>query len=192
MKLLAAVSAAVLSLALTATASTYAQEDKPAEHDQKQEQKAQPARQDEKQTQQHTPAKSEEKAAPQKEQVAKQQKPSPQTRQPGAQQQNAAQQPQHHAVQARRPAAQARNDRGGRIPEARYRASFGQEHRFHVSQADYRGHRFQYGGYSFGFVDPWPTNWLYTQDVYVVEINGVYYLCNPTYPGVNVTLRLSL
>jgi hypothetical protein len=34
-------------------------------------------------------------------------------------------------------------------------------------------------GYWFGFEGAWPSNWLYTQDVYVVEINGVYYLCNP-------------
>jgi hypothetical protein len=78
------------------------------------------------------------------------------------------------------------------IPADRYKANFGQQHRFHVSQADYRGRRFSYGGYSFGFVDPWPSNWLYTQDVYVVEINGVYYLCNASFPGVNLTLSFSL
>ena len=35
-------------------------------------------------------------------------------------------------------------------------------------------------------------NWLYTQDVYVVEINGVYYLCNASYPGVNLMLSVTL
>ena len=55
-----------------------------------------------------------------------------------------------------------------------------------------RDNRFHYGCYWFGFVDPWPTNWLYTQDVFVVEINGVYYLCNPTYPGVNIALSFTL
>jgi hypothetical protein len=78
------------------------------------------------------------------------------------------------------------------IPADRFKANFGQQHRFHVSQADYNGRRFAYGGYSFGFVDPWPSNWLYTQDVYVVEIDGVYYLCNPAFPGVNLTLSFSL
>ncbi|MGA7686459.1 MAG: hypothetical protein WCC32_21065 [Terriglobales bacterium] len=78
------------------------------------------------------------------------------------------------------------------IPADRYKANFGQQHRFHVSQADYNGRRFSYGGYSFGFVDPWPSNWLYTQDVYVVEINGVYYLCNASFPGVNLTLSFTL
>jgi hypothetical protein len=78
------------------------------------------------------------------------------------------------------------------IPADRYKANFGQQHKFHVSQADYNGRRFAYGGYSFGFVDPWPSNWLYTQDVYVVEINGVYYLCNASFPGVNLTLSFTM
>lgn len=92
-----------------------------------------------------------------------------------------------HAVQA-----QSKQARGGRIPDDRFKANFGRQHAFHVSQRDYGNRRFQYGGYSFGFVDPWPSNWLYTQDVYVVEINGVYYLCNPMYPGVNIALNIVL
>lgn len=95
---------------------------------------------------------------------------------------------QQHTQQAQRGGGKG----GGHIPDDRFKANFGREHRFRVSQADYRGHRFQYGGYSFGFVDPWPSNWLYTQDVYVVEINGVYYLCNPVYPGVNLVLSFTL
>ena len=78
------------------------------------------------------------------------------------------------------------------IPDDRYKANFGREHSFRVSQADYRNHRFEYGGYAFGFVGIWPSNWLYTQNVYVVEIDGMYYLCNPMYPGVNLELSIAL
>lgn len=81
---------------------------------------------------------------------------------------------------------------GHRIPDDRYRANFGREHSFHVNQSDYRNRRFQYGGYWFGFAGDWPSNWSYTQDVFVVEINGVYYLCNPAYPGVNIMLDVTL
>ena len=81
---------------------------------------------------------------------------------------------------------------GGRIPADKFKANFGQQHSFRVTQADYSNHRFQYGGYSFGFVDPWPSNWLYTQNVYVIEINGVYYLCNASFPGVNLALSFTL
>jgi len=39
--------------------------------------------------------------------------------------------------------------------------------------------------------DEWPSNWLYTQDGFVIEIDDVYYLCNPTYPGVNIALSIT-
>ena len=133
------------------------------QRDQQEEQKAKPGQQEEKKAQ--PAAKQEEKNA--------QQQPTQQAK-PGEQ------------------AQRASGNGGGRSPDDRFKANFGREHRFRVSQSDYsRDHRFQYGGYWFGFVDPWPSNWLYTQDVFVVEINGVYYLCNPMYPGVNITLSFA-
>ena len=96
---------------------------------------------------------------------------------------------EHHAEQTK----SVEHAHVGRIPDDRFKANFGREHRFRVNQADYaRDRRFQYGGYWFGFAQPWPSNWLYTQDVFVVEINGVYYLCNASYPGVNVALNVTL
>jgi hypothetical protein len=86
----------------------------------------------------------------------------------------------------------AQHAAGGRIPADKYKANFGREHTFRVSQNDFRSGRFQYGGYWFGFGGAWPSNWLYTQDVYVVEIDGVYYLCNPAYPGVNLVINVTL
>jgi hypothetical protein len=87
---------------------------------------------------------------------------------------------------------QSEQHAGGRIPADRYKAHFGREHTFRVSQREYSSGRFQYGGYWFGFGGAWPSNWLYTQDVYVVEINGVYYLCNASYPGVNLVLSITM
>ena len=71
-----------------------------------------------------------------------------------------------------KPEKQEQHAGGGRIPDDRYKANFGREHSFRVSQGDYRNHRFQYGGYWFGFVDAWPSNWLYTQDVYVSTLTA--------------------
>jgi hypothetical protein len=172
MKLIGLMSTAVLSMTLVAAAPAYAQE----QHDQQEEQKSKPAQQEEKKTEPNEPAKQEEKHVPQQ---GKNARPA----ENNAQEQNA-----HQA----KPMRQEQQAAGGRIPDDRFKANFGNDHRFRVSQADYRGHRFQYGGYSFGFVDPWPSNWLYTQDVYVIEINGVYYLCNPMYPGVNLALSFTL
>jgi hypothetical protein len=177
MKLIGIFSTAVLSLAIAAP--VYAQQE---QHDQKEEQKDKPAKPEEKKAQSAKPeeknaqpernAKPEEKSAQQPEKNAK-----PEER--NAQQQHA------------QPGKQAQRG-GGRIPDDRYKANFGQQHRFHVSQGDYNNHRFQYGGYWFGFAGVWPSNWLYTQDVYVIDIDGVYYLCNPAYPGVNIALDVNL
>src|SRR5271157_599167 len=177
MKLVGAISAAVLSLTLGVAVPVYAQQE---QHDQQEENKARPA-QDEKKAQPEKPAKQDEKNAQQEKN--------------NKQEEKSAQQQQQHAQQAKpeQQAQRASGNGGGRIPEDRYKANFGQEHRFRVNESDYRrDRRFQYGGYWFGFVDPWPTNWLYTQDVYVVEIDGVYYLCNAMYPGVNITLSVTL
>lgn len=182
MKLVGVISTAVLSLTLGVAAPAYAQQE---QHDQQQEQKAQ----GEKKTQPHKPAKQEQKTAQQQDKNTKQVEKNAQQQDKNTkhEEKNAQQQ-----TQQAKPGSQAQRASGGRIPDDRFKANFGREHRFRVSQADYsRDRRFQYGGYWFGFVDPWPSNWLYTQEVFVVEINGVYYLCNPMYPGVNITLSFA-
>jgi len=177
MKLAGIIGTAVLSLTLGAAAPVYAQEEHPQqdEHSQQEEKKAQPekpaqeqkqAQQEEKKAQQEKPAQQEEKKAQQEEKKPQQEKPAMQ-----------------HEQQAQRAGGNQ-----GRIPDDRYKANFGREHTFRVTQGDFNNHRFQYGGYWFGFAAPWPNNWLYTQEVFVVDIGGVYYLCNPVYPGVNVEL----
>ena len=172
MKLVGIISTAVLSLTLGAVAPSFAQE----QHDQQEQPKDKPAA---KETEKRAePAKPEEKNA-QPEKGAKSEENNARAEAKPAQEQNA---------QAR-PAAPAQR---GRIPDDRFKANFGQGHTFRVSQGDYNNHRFQYGGYSFGFVGVWPSNWLYTQNVYVVEIDGVYYLCNASYPGVNLELSFAL
>jgi len=124
------------------------------------------------------PAQEKEKKA-QPEKPAKQEEKNNKPEEKNAQQQGKPEQNEQHAG-------------GGRIPADRFKANFGREHSFRVSEGDYRNHRFQYGGYWFGFASVWPSNWLYTQDVFVIEIDGVYYLCNANYPGVNLTLSVTL
>jgi hypothetical protein len=196
MKLVGIISTAVLTLTLGATATAFAQQE---QHDQQEEQKAKPA---EKKAQPEKPVKQNEKNAQQQnnnkqqeQKSAQQQNRNNQQEQKNAQQQerNNQQEQKNAQQQSGKQEQHAGGNRGGRIPDDRFRANFGQEHRFRISQADYsRDRRFQYGGYSFGFVDPWPTNWLYSEDVFVVEIDGVYYLCNASYPGVNITLSITL
>jgi cytoskeletal protein RodZ len=60
-----------------------------------------------------------------------------------------------------------------RIPDDRFHSNFGREHSFRIGQPTMVGgySRFQYGGYWFGFVQPWPDGWYYTDDVYVDYID---------------------
>jgi hypothetical protein len=82
----------------------------------------------------------------------------------------------------------------GRIPEERFQSNFGREHVFRIGNPQMEGgySRFQYGGYWFGFVQPWPVAWYYTDDVYVDYIDGGYYLYNPYYPESRVMISVVL
>ena len=185
MRLVGVISTAVLSLVLGVAAPAFAQE----QHEQE-EQKGKPAAQEEKKAQPEKSAKQEEKPAAQQETNAKPEEKNAQQEDKNAK--PAEKSAQQHPQQAQPEQQRASGNGGGRIPADKFKANFGEQHSFRVSQSEYSNHRFQYGGYSFGFVDPWPSNWLYTQNVYVVEINGVYYLCNASFPGVNLALSFTL
>jgi hypothetical protein len=80
----------------------------------------------------------------------------------------------------------------GRIPEDRFRSSFGRTHTFHVNRSEFANGsgRFQYGGFWFNAAAPWPAGWLYTDNVYVDYLNGGYFLCNPVHPGVYISINI--
>jgi hypothetical protein len=77
-----------------------------------------------------------------------------------------------------------------RIPEEKFRASFGREHHFRVSQpVIVQGRpRIQYSGYWFEFVDTWPVGWSYSDDCYIDYIDGQYFLINVLHPEVRLAL----
>jgi hypothetical protein len=89
--------------------------------------------------------------------------------------------------------------RGYRIPEDRFRAHFGRGHWFRVHSVPIivvDGYpRFQYGGFWFSMVDPWPEywarTWYETDDVYVDYVNDGYYLYNRRHPGVAIAVNVS-
>ena len=93
-------------------------------------------------------------------------------------------------------------ERGGysgyRIPEDHYHGHFGQYHSFRIyshSMEIYEGYpRFQYNGYWFGVLDPWPESWSddwYERDyVYIVYSNDGYYMYNRNHPGVGIAVSV--
>ena len=190
MRVIGITSTATLSLSLLLllgiAAPAYARQ---GQQDQQQEQKDKPAEKKAPEDKSARNARPEEKnAQPQDKSARQQDKNNNQEERNGQPQDKNTKQDEKNPEQTQR----GGGNHGGRIPDDRFRANFGREHSFRVSQDDYsRDRRFQYGGYWFGFVDAWPSNWLYTEDVFVVEIDGVYYLCNPMYPGVNVTLSIA-
>ncbi len=88
--------------------------------------------------------------------------------------------------------------KGYRIPEARYRSSFGPSHSFRMFSFPLMVvsgfPRFQYGGLWFSVVDPWPEywsdNWYGNDDLYVEFYGGGYYLRNRMHPMDRIALSV--
>jgi len=196
MKVVTALSTAILFLLPGTIVPAFAQEhEREKQPEQKQEQakpaqQAKPAKQPQQaqHKQQATPAKQ-----PQQAQHVQQAKPAQEK------QQHAARQPQAKPAQQQQRGQDQRASRGaqpeashGSIPEAKFRSSFGSGHRFHVNRSEFANGsgRFQYGGYWFNVVQPWPVGWLYTDEVYVDYLNGGYFLCDPVHPGVYISVNI--
>jgi len=167
------------------------QQAKPAQQQPRAQQQAKPAQQQQRAPQQTQPAqqqRAQQQAKPAQQQQRAQQQAKPAQQQQRAQQQAKPAQQQQRAQQQAKRAEPAR----GRIPDDRFRASFGRSHTFHVNRSDFAGssRRFQYGGFWFAMVNPWPAAWLYTDDVYVDYINGGYFLCDPIHPGVYLSITV--
>ena len=87
------------------------------------------------------------------------------------------------------------------IPQDRFYVTFGSQNWFRIRSRPimYMGYpRFQYGGFSFIMVDPWPEDWADnwydtddTDDVYVDYDDG-YYLYNRRHPGIGIALTAVL
>ena len=80
------------------------------------------------------------------------------------------------------------------IPDDKFRQHFGREHVVVINRpVIVEGRpRFQSGGYWFEIVDPWPSDWLYTDQVYVDYIDGEYFLFDVLHPGVRIALFVTL
>lgn len=156
---------------------------------QEQQQKAQQHQAQEKnQTKQAEKEKSD--AAKHQEQTSKQQQQQAVKQQQVAKQQ---QQQQQDAPQERENAQQSQRDGGNRnarhISDEEFHQHFGREHRFHVTRSEDR--RFNYGGYYWVHNDPWPSDWAYTDEVYIEEVDGEYFLIDPMHPGMRLLVVLA-
>lgn len=80
----------------------------------------------------------------------------------------------------------------GRIPDDKFRAHFGRQHTLVIKQPTIvEGQpRFQYSGYWFTIVDPWPVGWAYTDQCYIDYVDGEYFLFDLLHPGVRIALTV--
>ena len=81
--------------------------------------------------------------------------------------------------------------RGQRIPEEKFRSSFGRGHHFHVERArivNQAQPEFVYSGYTFELADPWPAEWSYNDDCYIDYVDDNYYLYDVYHPGIRIVV----
>jgi len=202
MKSIGAMNAAAMILLFGIAAPAVARQEKQEETAKppKQEEKAKPEKQQEEKAK---PVKQEEARPPKQEPAAKPEKqpeekgkPEKQEQAKGRQESGSSHAPQRtqeaQARQHAQPALRLSVRGSGRIPDERFHASFGHEHVFSIGTPVLVGgySRFQYGGYWFGFVQPWPAEWYYTDDVYIDYVDGGYYMYNPYYPGARFSISV--
>ena len=201
------ISTGVLLLLLGTGAPTYAQQD---QH----EQEAKP----QKQEQHAKPEKQQQQAKGQQDQQRKQEQQQAKGQQDQQRRQEQAGQPSQHEQQGQRGEQRAAwqdhrahnwksehrdwQQRGGyngyRIPEDRYRGYFGPDHGFRINSYPVMvvgGYpRFQYGGFWFGVVDPWPEywsdDWYDNDDVYIEYSGDGYYMYNRRYPRDRIAISV--
>jgi hypothetical protein len=116
-----------------------------------------------------------------------------------SEQQVAWQQDRAHSWQSEHQTWQQRGGYSGyRVPEERFRRSFGQDHGFRIYSLPVvvvgSDRRFQYGGYWFSLVDPWPEywsdNWYDDDDLYLDYSDDGYYMYNRRHPGDRIAISL--
>ena len=206
--------ATLLFLLLGLTVPVDARQD-PQEKPQKQEQQAKPQQQQQHAQQQAKGQQDQQREQQQQNQNAHQQQRTEQQYRPQqvkmqSPQEQHRQQTEQRGVWQERRATNWQSEhrdwqqRGGyngyRIPQDHYTSYFGPSHAFRmysypvVVVGGYP--RFQYGGYYFNVVDPWPqywsNNWYANDDMYVDYYGGGYYLHNRRYPRDRIAISVNV
>ena len=84
------------------------------------------------------------------------------------------------------------------MPQDRFNLYFGSQHYFRIRTRPliYQGYpRFEYGGYSFLMLDPWPEYWFdgwYDADDLYIDYDDGYYLYDRRDPQVRLAITIAL
>lgn len=187
MRTVAILATTILLLLFVAAAPAYPQDDTKPSQQQEDKDKGKAAKPDQ-------PARPEEAKPGQEQAPARQEPRKDEERKPNDNRQPETSRPQErptqdmeHGHQQQRVQAQ----RGKRIPDEKFRASFGRQHRFHVERSRIVNNPqpvVVYGGYSFELVDAWPVEWAFDDDVYVDYVDDGYYLFDSLHPGIRIAV----
>jgi outer membrane biosynthesis protein TonB len=80
------------------------------------------------------------------------------------------------------------------IPDQKFKANFGRQHTLKVNRVITQTTivagqtQFVYSGYTFVILDPWPAEWLFTDDIYIDYVDDDYFLFDLLHPGVRIAL----
>lgn len=81
--------------------------------------------------------------------------------------------------------------RGKKIPDPKFRASFGRQHTFKVQRTEVinvQQPTIVVGGYSFILVDVWPVEWGFDDPCYIDFVDDEYFLFDDFHPGIRIAL----
>ena len=81
--------------------------------------------------------------------------------------------------------------KGKKIPDEKFRSSFGRQHTFKVQRTQVINVAqpvVVFGGYNFQLVEPWPVDWGFDDDCYIDYVDGQYFLFNAFHPGVRIAV----
>jgi|SRR5450432_328311 len=103
-----------------------------------------------------------------------------------------------HAQSQRGDDAQKRQGgKSARVPDEQFRAKLGHQHSFKVNRVVTQTRvvpnqtQFVYEGYAFVFLDPWPADWMFTDDCYIDYVDDQYFLFDPFHPEIRVALVIA-
>ena len=80
-----------------------------------------------------------------------------------------------------------------RISNAAFQSRLGVAHSFRMEHPMLVGGHlhFFFAGFGFGILDPWPLGWLATDQFYVDNVGGNYYLCDGLHPEVRLAMEMT-
>jgi hypothetical protein len=181
MRILGAISISILILFFVTSAPAYSQDQDEARPGQAQEEKDK-ARHEDKATKQDENKHEQEQPGARQEEHPGKPEAAPPKREQGEQRQQMERDNHQHPVQAQH---------GKRIPDDKFRASFGPQHTFLVQRTQVINVSqpvIVYSGYSFELVDVWPAEWAFDDPCYVDFVDDEYFLFDTFHPGVRIAL----